>query len=90
LKKALKGMSKKMITKHKDAKANCWRCGREGYYILEYYAKKPENGEEIVKATVSVAKKRKTDAYNHSSPTTDKNAKNTTTGEHFAIQEKRI
>jgi hypothetical protein len=38
-----------MITKHKDTKANCWRCGREGHYMLECYAKKTEEGEEIVK-----------------------------------------
>jgi hypothetical protein len=52
-------MSEDMITKHKDAKANCWRCGREGYYTLECYAKKTEGGEEIIKAAVSSARKRK-------------------------------
>jgi hypothetical protein len=35
VKEALNGMSEEMFTKHKDAKANCWRCGREGHYTLE-------------------------------------------------------
>jgi hypothetical protein len=57
VKEALKGRSEEMITKHKDAIANCWRCGREGHYTLECYAKKTANGEEILKAMVSAAKK---------------------------------
>jgi hypothetical protein len=59
VKEALKGMSEDMITKYKDAKANCWRCGLEGHYTLECYAKQNEEGEEIVKAAVSSARKRK-------------------------------
>jgi hypothetical protein len=59
VKEALKNMNKQMITKHKDAKANHWQCGRERHYKLEWYAKIIENVEEIVKATVSAAKKQK-------------------------------
>jgi hypothetical protein len=88
VKEASKGMSKEMITKHKDAKANCGRCGHEGYYTLECDAKKTENGEEIVKATVSAAKKRKRDDDDNSSLATDKKAKIAATCEHFATQEK--
>jgi hypothetical protein len=90
VKEALKGMSEEIITKHKDAKANCWRCRHEGHYTLECYAKKTEIAEEIVKATVSAAKKRKRDDDDNSSPTTDTKAKITATCEHFATQEKRI
>jgi hypothetical protein len=81
---ALKGMSEEMITKHKDAKGNCWRYGREEHYTLECYAKKTENGEEIVKAMASAAKKRKPDVDDNSSPTTDKKAKIASTCEHSA------
>jgi hypothetical protein len=56
VKEGLKGMSEEMITKHKDAKANCWRCGHDGYYTLEYYAKITEHGEGNVNAMVSAAK----------------------------------
>jgi hypothetical protein len=35
VKEALKGMSMEKITKHKDAKANSWRCGCEGHSTLE-------------------------------------------------------
>jgi hypothetical protein len=54
-------MSKDLITKHKDAKANCWRCRCEGHYTLECNVKKMEEGEEIVKASVTSIKKKKRD-----------------------------
>jgi hypothetical protein len=90
MKDALKGMSKKMITKHKDTKANCSRCRHEGPYTLEYYAKTTENGEEIVKAMISTYKKRKHDDYDNASRTTGKKAKIAATWEHVAAQENRI
>jgi hypothetical protein len=52
-------MYEDLITKHKDAKANCWRCGCEGHYMLDCYAKKTEEGEEIIKAPVLLARKRR-------------------------------
>jgi hypothetical protein len=52
-------MSKEMITKHKDVKANYWWYGHEGHYTLECYAKKTENREEIIKTTVCAAKKQR-------------------------------
>jgi hypothetical protein len=61
VKEALKGRREEMITKHKNAKTNCWRCECEGYYTLEYYAKQLADGEEIVKASMSLIKKRKRD-----------------------------
>jgi hypothetical protein len=87
---ALKDMSEEIITKYKDMKANCWRCGREGHYTRECYAKKTENGEEIVKPTVSAAKKWKRDDNDNSSPTTAKKPKIAATCKHFAAQGKRI
>jgi hypothetical protein len=57
VKEALQGISEELITKHKEAKANYWRCGREGHNTLECYAKKMEDGEEIIKAAVSATKK---------------------------------
>jgi hypothetical protein len=90
VKEALKGMSEEMISKYKDGKANCWRCRREGHYKLECYAKKTANGEEIVKATVSAAKKWKRDDDDNSSPTTDKKSNIASTCYNFAAQEKRM
>jgi hypothetical protein len=75
VKEALQGMSDNMITKHKDAKANSWRCGREGHYTLECYAKKTEEGEKIVKVAVSSARKRQRNNDNTVSPTKEKRPK---------------
>jgi hypothetical protein len=75
VKEALQGRSEDMITKHKDTKANCWRCGREGHYTVDCYAKKPENGDDIVKAALSSARKRKTSDNDTVSSTTVKKAK---------------
>jgi hypothetical protein len=58
VKGALEGMTEDRIKKHKEVKANCWRCGRQGHFILECNAKKTEGWEDIVKAAVSSAKKR--------------------------------
>jgi hypothetical protein len=77
-------MSKEMITKHKDTKANCWWCRYEGHYTLECYAKIIENEEEIVKVTVSAAKKLTRDEDDNSTPTTDKKAKIATTCKYVA------
>jgi hypothetical protein len=90
VKEALKGMSEEIITKHKDAKANCWWCGCEGHYTLECYEKNIENGEEIVKEMVSASTKRKRNDDDNSSPTTDKKAKIAAIWEHFAAEENRI
>jgi hypothetical protein len=59
VKEALKGLFGDMITKHTDAKANCWGCGPEGHHMLECYAKKTEKVEEIIMAVLSSARKRK-------------------------------
>jgi hypothetical protein len=90
MKQGLKGMSEEMITNHKGTKANCSRSGCQGYYILECYVKKTVNGEEKVRATVYVAKKRKRNDNDNSSLITDKIAKIAALCEHFATQEIRI
>jgi hypothetical protein len=59
VKEVLQGISEKLITKQKEVKANYWRCGREGHYTQECYAKKTENEEEIIKAAVLATKIRK-------------------------------
>jgi hypothetical protein len=89
VKEGLKGMCEDMITKHKDAKANCWRCGREGHYTLEYYAKRTEDGEEIVMAAVSSARKTRRSEDDAVSSTTEKNPK-VAAVETTAKEEKRI
>jgi hypothetical protein len=68
-------MSEDMITKPKEAKANCWRCRREGHYTLEYYAKETEEREEVVKPGVSSARTRKRSDNDSVSSTTEKKAK---------------
>jgi hypothetical protein len=67
IKEALKGIDEELIAKHKEAKANCWRCRREGHYILECYAKKTEEGVEVTKSTISATRKRKRDDDEESS-----------------------
>jgi hypothetical protein len=69
IKEALKGIDEELIAKHKEAKANCWRCEREGHYTLEYFAKTTEKGVEVTKSTVSVTQKRKRDDDEESSLT---------------------
>jgi hypothetical protein len=59
IKEASKGIDEELIAKHKESKANCWRCRREGHYMLGCYAKKKEEGVEVTKSTVSVTLKRK-------------------------------
>jgi hypothetical protein len=75
VKEALKGMSNEMITKNEVAKANCRECTHEVHYTLEYYAKKRENGEEIVKVTVSATKIQKQDDNDNSSLAIDNKSK---------------
>jgi ATPase subunit of ABC transporter with duplicated ATPase domains len=38
IKEALDGIHEEPIAKHKEVKANCWRCRRERHYTLECYA----------------------------------------------------
>jgi hypothetical protein len=90
VKKALKGMSEKMVTGHKGTKANCWRCGGDGHDTLQYYAKNKENREEIVKAMVSAPKKWQRNDDDNSFSTTNKTAKIVAICEHLVVQHKRI
>jgi hypothetical protein len=64
---ALKGIDKELIAKHKEVKANFWRCVREGHDIQEYYVKKTENRIEMMKSTISAIRKRKRDDDEESS-----------------------
>jgi hypothetical protein len=52
-KEALKGISEELIQKHKSAGTSCWRCGRSNHYTTECYAKTAENGDSLVKPTIS-------------------------------------
>jgi hypothetical protein len=42
IKEAFEGRDEELIAKHKEGKANCWRCVRDGHYMIECYAKKTE------------------------------------------------
>ena len=50
-KEALEGISEALIQKHRNAKASCWRCGRSNHHTLECFAKRTEDGEEILKGS---------------------------------------
>jgi hypothetical protein len=52
IEEALKGIHEELIAKHKEAKANWKRCGREGHYRLEYCAKEMEEAVEVMKSTI--------------------------------------
>jgi hypothetical protein len=47
IKDALKGIDIELIATNTEAKANCWRCGRDGYYTLESYVKKTKEGGDL-------------------------------------------
>jgi hypothetical protein len=57
IKEALKGIMEELIAKDTEAKAYSSRCGRDGHYMQECYAKKTEEGVDIMKSTVLVTRK---------------------------------
>ena len=70
---ALRGVPQAEIKAHKDAKAQCWRCGNDSHHTLFCYAKRTKGGVDLPEAPAAVAgthsSKRRREENN--GPTTD-------------------
>jgi len=51
----LRGVPQAEIKAHKDAKAQCWRCGNDSHHTLFCYAKRTKGGVDLPEAPAAVA-----------------------------------
>jgi hypothetical protein len=52
---ALRGVPQAEIKAHKDAKAQCWRCGSDSHHTLFCYAKRTKGGVDLPEAPLAIA-----------------------------------
>ena len=52
---ALRGGPQAEIKAHKDAEAQCWRCGSDSHHTLFWYAKRAKGGVDLPEAPLVIA-----------------------------------